>query len=49
MGLKGLLHLLNATISPTKADLFFLFLMCFSFCLTKGLAKYKFGGILMSA
>ena len=44
-GLKGLLHMLNATVSPTKGDLCFLFFMCFSFCFAKGLAKYKFGGI----
>jgi hypothetical protein len=40
--LKGLLHTLNATISPTTADLCFLFLMCFSFCFAKRLAKCKF-------
>jgi hypothetical protein len=44
-GSKGLLHMLNATVSPTKADLCFLFFMCFSFWFAKGLAKYKFGGI----
>jgi hypothetical protein len=43
--LKGLLHMLNAIVSPTKVDLCFLFLMCFSFCFAKGLAKCKFGGI----
>ena len=37
--------MLNVTVSPTKADLSFLFLMCFSFCFAKGLTKYKFGGI----
>jgi hypothetical protein len=44
-GLKGLLHMLNAIISPTKADLCFLFLLCFHFWFAKGLAKCKFGGI----
>ena len=44
-GLKGLLYMLNATVSPTTADLCFLFLLCFSFCFAKGLAKYRFGGI----
>jgi hypothetical protein len=44
-GLKGLLHTLNAIVSPTKADLCFLFLLCFHFCFAKGLAKCKFGGI----
>ena len=40
-GLKGLLHTLNAIVSPTTADLCFLH----SFCFAKGLAKCKFGGI----
>ena len=40
-GLKGLLHMLNAIVSPTIADLCFLL----SFCFAKRLAKYKFGGI----
>jgi hypothetical protein len=44
-GLKGLLHILNAIVSPTKADLCFAFLLCFHFCFAKGLAKCKFGGI----
>jgi hypothetical protein len=44
-GLKGLLHTLNAIVSPTKADFCFLFLLCFHFCFGKGLAKCKFGGI----
>jgi hypothetical protein len=45
-GLKGLLHMLNAIVSPTKADLCFLFFfLCFQFCFAKGLAKCKFGGI----
>jgi hypothetical protein len=44
-GLKGLLHMLNAIVSPTKVDLCFLFSLCFHFCFAKGLAKYKFGGI----
>jgi hypothetical protein len=38
-GLRGLLHMLNAIVSPTTADLCFLFMMCFSFCFAKGLAK----------
>jgi hypothetical protein len=44
-GLKGLLHMLNAIVSPMKADLCFLFLLCFHFCFTKGLAKCKLEGI----
>jgi hypothetical protein len=44
-GLKGLLHMLNAIVSPTKADLYFLFLLCFYFCFAKELAKCKFEGI----
>ena len=43
--LKGLLHMLNVIVSPMKADLCFLFLMCFSFYFVKGLAKCKFEGI----
>jgi hypothetical protein len=35
-GLKGLLHMLNAIVSPTKADLCFLFFLCFHFCFAKG-------------
>ena len=42
-GLKGLLHMLNAIVSPTTMDLCFLLLFCFSFCFAKGLAKCKFG------
>jgi hypothetical protein len=38
-GLRGLLHILNAIVSPMTADLCFLFMMCFSFCFAKGLAK----------
>jgi len=34
-GLKGLLHTLNAIVSPTTADLCFIILFCFA----KGLAK----------
>jgi hypothetical protein len=45
IGLKGLLHMLNAIVSPTKADLCFVFLLCFHFCFAKGLVKCKFGGI----
>jgi hypothetical protein len=44
-GLKGLLYMLNAIVSPMKADLYFVFLLCFHFCFAKGLAKCKFGGI----
>jgi hypothetical protein len=40
-GLKGLLHLLNAIVSPTKEDLCLMLWFCFA----KGLAKRKFGGI----
>jgi hypothetical protein len=45
LGLEGLLHMLNAIVSPTKADLCLLFSLCFHFFFAKGLAKYKFGGI----
>jgi hypothetical protein len=45
MGLKGLLHMLNAIVSPTKVDLCLLFSLCFHFCFAKGLAKCKFEGI----
>jgi hypothetical protein len=31
-GLKGLLHMLNAIVSPMTVDLCFLFWFCFSFC-----------------
>ena len=44
-GLKGLLHMLNAIVSPTKEDLYFLLSFYFSFCFAKGLAKVKFGGV----
>jgi hypothetical protein len=44
-GLKGLLHTLNAIISPITNDLCFLLSVCFSFCFAKGLAKCKFEGI----
>jgi hypothetical protein len=37
--------MLNAIVSPTKADLCCLFYLCFTLCFAKGLAKYKFGGI----
>jgi hypothetical protein len=43
--LKGLLHMLNVIVSLMKAELCFLFLLCFYFCFVKELAKYKFGGI----
>jgi hypothetical protein len=42
-GLKGLLHTLNAIVSPTEEDLCFMLWFCFSFCFAKGLAKCKFG------
>jgi hypothetical protein len=44
-GLKDLLHMLNAIVSPTKEDLCFMLWFCFSFFLAKGLAKCKFVGI----
>jgi hypothetical protein len=44
-GLKSLFHTLNAIVSLTKADLCFLFLLCFHFCFVKGLTKCKFVGI----
>jgi len=40
-GLKCLLHMLNAIVSPTKEDLCFMLWFCFA----KGLAKCKFGVI----
>jgi hypothetical protein len=42
-GLKGLLPMLNAIVSPTTTDLCFLFLMCFSFCFAKGLKNVSLG------
>jgi hypothetical protein len=42
-GLKCLLHMLNAIISPTKEDLCFMLSFYFLFCFAKGLAKCKFG------
>jgi hypothetical protein len=36
--------MLNAIVSPTKANVIY-FIVCFSFCFAKGLAKCKFGGI----
>jgi hypothetical protein len=44
-GLKELLHMLNAIVSPTKEDLCFKLSFYFLFRFAKGLAKYKFGGI----
>jgi hypothetical protein len=44
-GLKGLLHMLNAIVSPTKEDLCYCFHFIFLFCFAKGLAKYKFESI----
>jgi hypothetical protein len=37
--------MLNAIVSPKKADLCLLLSLCFHFCFAKGLAKCKFGGI----
>jgi hypothetical protein len=46
-GLKGLLHMLNATVQPTKTGFIFLcFLFYFLFCIAKGLAIYKFRGVI---
>ena len=42
-GLKGLFHMLNAIVSPTKADLCFLFLCVFIFVLLKDLQKVGLG------
>jgi len=44
-GLKGLLHTLNAIVSPMKEDLCFMLSFYFLFCFAKGLAKCKLGGI----
>jgi hypothetical protein len=44
-GLKGLLHMLNAIVSPTKEDICFKLSFYVLFCFAKGLAKCKFGGI----
>jgi hypothetical protein len=44
-GLKGLLYILNAIVTPTIEDLCFLLSFCFLFCFAKRLAKYKFGDI----
>jgi hypothetical protein len=44
-GLKGLLHMLNGFVSPTKEDLCFMLSFYFFFCFAKGLPKYKFGVI----
>jgi hypothetical protein len=43
--LKGLLHTLNAIVSPTKEDLCFKLSFYVLFCFAKGLAKCKFVGI----
>jgi hypothetical protein len=43
--LKGLLHTLNAIVSPTKEDLCFKLSFYVLFCFAKGLAKCKFDGI----
>jgi hypothetical protein len=48
-GLKGLLHMLNAIVSPTKEDLCFMHSFYFLFYFAKGLAKCKFVGHLISA
>jgi hypothetical protein len=44
-GLKGLLHMLNAIVSPMKEDLCFMLSFYFLFCFAKGLAKCKFESI----
>ena len=44
-GLKGLLHMLNAIVSPMIADLCLMLWFYFLFCFAKGLAKCKFRGI----
>jgi hypothetical protein len=45
-GLKGLLHMLNATVHPMKAGFIFMFSVYFLFCIAKGLAICKFGGVI---
>jgi hypothetical protein len=46
-GLKGLLHMLNATVHPTKAGFIFdVFHFTFLLCIAKGLAICKFGGVI---
>jgi hypothetical protein len=44
-GLKDLLHMLNAIVSPTKEDLCFMPSFYFLFYFAKELAKCKFEGI----
>jgi hypothetical protein len=44
-GLKGLLHMLNAIVSPTKDDLCYCFHFIFLFYFAKGLVKCKFEGV----
>jgi hypothetical protein len=46
-GLKGLLHMPNAIVSPTKEDLCycFHFILFYFICFAEGLAKYKFEGV----
>jgi hypothetical protein len=44
-GLKGLLNIINAIVSPTKEDLCFLLSFYFLFCFDKGLAKCKFWSV----
>jgi hypothetical protein len=44
-GLKGLLHALNAIVSPMTEDLCYCFHFIFLFCFVKGLVKCKFVGI----
>jgi hypothetical protein len=43
--LKGLLHMLNAIVSPTKEDLCCCFYFIFLFCFAKGLKKCNFRGV----
>ena len=48
-GLKGLLHMLNSIVRPTKDGfifLFFVFHFVFSLSIAKGLAICKFRGML---
>jgi hypothetical protein len=41
MGLKDLLFILNAIISPMKEDLYFMLWFCYSFYFAKGIAKCR--------
>jgi hypothetical protein len=44
-GLKSLLHILNASVSPTTEDTSFMLSFYLSFYFAKGLARYKFVGV----